>query len=147
MPVRNQKSSAVAKTRVLSPNDAIDDGGMGIPLDLLEDGTPDVSSRVEFIVKIADNRAVLARQDLFSKVKYINEGDGTATERSFPMGALRLETVMLVLTGWNITPDEKSAPYPITHNNVLDHVKPDEMQWLYDRIIDMNVAWGGSGEG
>jgi hypothetical protein len=143
MPVRNQ--SVLTKTRVLSPNDAIDDGGLGIPVGVKADGTPD--ERVEFTVKIADNRAVLARQDLFSKVIYRNEGEGTTTERSFPMGALRMETVMLVLVGWNLRPDEKSAPYPITHANVLAQIEPDEMQWLYDRIIDMNVAWGGTGEG
>lgn len=139
MPVRN--ASALTKTKVLSPNDAIDEGGLGIPV-------TEGDERVEFVVKYADNRAVLARQNLFSKVNYINEDESgrTITQRSFPMGDLRLETVMLVLTSWNLRPADGAAPFAITHKNVIDLMSAEELAWLYDRSIDMNPVWGGLGE-
>lgn len=139
MPVRN--ASALLKTKVLSPNDPIDEGGLGVPL-------ADGEERTEFVVKLADNRAVLARQNLFSKVNYINEDESgrTITQRSFPMGDLRLETVMLVLSSWNLRPADDAGPFPITHKNVVELLTADELQWLYDRIIDLNPVWGGVGE-
>ena len=103
---------------------------------------------VEVTVKYADNRAVLARQNLFDKVRYITEGaEGrTVTERSFPMGDLRIETVMLVAQSWNLAPSETSAPFPITHNNVVGLLDTDELEQLYDEVIRMNPVWGGEGD-
>jgi len=105
---------------------------------------------ITFTVKLADNRAVLARQNLFDTVRYITE-DATGrqiTERKFPMGDLRLETVMLVLTAWDLTPAEDAISYPITHKNVVELLEPSELQDLYDAILEMNTVWGGdAGEG
>ena len=109
--------------------------------------TPASNPDLELTVKKADSRAVISRQNLFDKVRYISDGpEGeTITERSFPMGELRLETVMLVLIDWNIT-DEGGNKYPITHKNVSELLEPAELMELYDGIIEMNEVWGGAGE-
>jgi hypothetical protein len=99
---------------------------------------------LELTVKKADNRAVIARQNLFDSVRYITEGEEgtTVTERKFPMGELRLETIMLVLQDWNVA-DEKGNKYPISHKAVTDYLEPSEFMEAYDAIIAMNPVWGG----
>lgn len=99
---------------------------------------------VEITVKYADTRAVIARQNLFDKVRYISIGEEgeTATERSFPMGDLRLETVMMVIKDWNLE-DDKGRKQAINHNSVLNLLSPEELMETYDHVIDMNKVWGG----
>ena len=103
--------------------------------------------QTSFVVKYADNRAVLARQNLFDQVRYVTrDTDGeTETIRNFPMGDLRIETVTLVLTGWNVT-DEDKKELPISRKTVLDCLDPSEMEWLYNQIIDMNPVWNNSAQ-
>jgi hypothetical protein len=138
MPVRTP--GALQKTRDLSPNDPIDEGGLGLPI-------PEGDEKEIYTVKLADTRATLARANLFSSVRYItaDESGETKTERDFPMGDLRLETVRLVLTDWNLTND-KGKKHAITHDSVMEFIDPDVFSWLYTRIIEMNTVWGGAGE-
>jgi hypothetical protein len=126
VPVRNAES--LQRTKV-------------IPLGETVDG----QEQVEVTVKYADNRAALARRNFSANVRYIQEdgGERTITERSFPMGDLMVQTIMLVASSWNLKPDEKSASYPITPRNIETLLTPDECQQLYDAIIDMNPVWGG----
>jgi hypothetical protein len=109
---------------------------------------PPMTPGLELYVKYADSRAVLARQNLFDTVRYIQQtDDGTAiTERKFPMGDLRIQTIMLVLEGWNYALAEDLPPLPITEDNVLDRLDPEELLWLYDEILKMNPVWSGAEE-
>lgn len=105
--------------------------------------------QTEFTVKYADNRAVLARMNLFDEVRYVSrDADGeTETIRSFPMGDLRLYTVKMVLLGWNIQPAKDQPTFPITEDTIQDLLDPAELAWLYDQVIDMNPVWGGTEAG
>jgi hypothetical protein len=132
MPVR----VAGGRTETFSPNDAIDEGGLGWPI---ENG-----EKIEYTVKYADGRAYVSRANIFSKVSYTTEDETgvTKTERDFPMGELQLETLMLVLKEWNLT-NEKGVPYRITHANIMEYMDPEEIKWLYSHVIEMNGCWGG----
>ena len=110
--------------------------------------SPD-GEQTTFTVKLADNRAVLARQNLFDEVRYVTKDESGETEtiRKFPMGDLRLETVSLVLLSWNLRPASEAPAFPVTVPNILDYVDPAEFEWLYNQIIDMNPVWGGTNAG
>lgn len=110
--------------------------------------TPPMSEGMELVVKFADNRAVTSRQDLFSQIRYVADADGQmATERDLRMGTLRIETIMLVLVRWNLSPAEGASTYTVTKENVLTLLSPSELDWLYTEIINMNPVWGGEEAG
>jgi hypothetical protein len=124
------------RKKVLVTSTPVDAGGLG--------AAPETA--ITFTVRYADNGAVLARQDLFSSIRYITEDEGgrQVTERSFPMGELRITTIMLVLESWDVRPSEDAPAYPLTPENVIKYTAVDELEWLYNQIIDMNPIWGGT---
>lgn len=107
---------------------------------------PPMAQGMVLKVRKATNADVAARQDLFSEIKYVtsDEEGETTTIRKFPMGQMRRYTVMLVLKEWNLQLDDTSPVLPITEDNIDRYLPPAVFQWLYDEIIDMNPAWGGS---
>ncbi len=133
MPVRNVGALARTKTLELGP-------------ELTQEQLDNGEERLSVTVKYADTRAFLARQNLFAAVRYITEdADGkTATERSFPMGDLRLSTIRMVLTGWNIRFNKDADPAPINEKNIVDLMLPEEIEELYNAIIDMNPVWNNN---
>ncbi len=137
MPVRSM--TPVYESKVFSPNDPRELGGLGLPLGKKADGSDE--DRTEYTLRRASTQANLMRQDLFSRVKYISRDGDTITERDFPMGQLRLETIRLVLVAWNFTPSEGAQPYPITEQTILNLVSPEELNWLYDKALEMNPLW------
>jgi len=106
---------------------------------------PPMTPGLELTVKYADNRAVVLRQNLFDTVRYIQRiGDEeTVTERRFPMGDLRIRTIELVLVRWNNSRAADAPPIPITEDTILDELSPEEFEWLYNQILEMNPVWGG----
>jgi len=109
---------------------------------------PPMAPGMELTVKYADTGAVLARQDFFDTISYTTDEQGNAvTRRQLPMGQLRLKTIMLVLTGWNLAATEDGTPFEITESNVKKLLLPGELEWLYDEIIAMNPVWGGEDGG
>ena len=132
MPVRTPGVLARTKTLGLGP-------------ELTDEQIAEGSERLIIVVKYADARAYLARQNLFAAVRYITEEEGSTqiTERKFPMGDLRLETLALVMTGWNIRFNKDADPAPINRKNIVDLLLPEEIEEAYDAIIDMNKVWGG----
>ena len=149
MPIRLRASSALQRTHDFSPNDALEDGGLGKPVEANADGTD--GEKVSYTLRYVTTRDVLARQNMFSRVRYIQDTDDGArmvTERDFPMGDMRLATVRLVLVKWNLFPDSTTTiPYPITEETMLDLIPPDELEWLFNHAINMNPEWGGRGSG
>lgn len=93
---------------------------------------------------------ILERQNWFSSVHYHQTTDeGTVvTERSFPMGELRLRTVVMMLDYWDIYLDEGMTNVaPLTQNNVEKLLTPREFNEIYEEILRVNPDWGGdSGE-
>ncbi len=117
-----------------------------VPADVYK--SPDGEQTVFKVIK-ADNRAVLARQDLFDEVRYVTRSEDGVTEtiRSFPMGQLRLATIGLVLKNWNLRPAKDAPEYPITDRNMQELLAPEELDWIYTEIIEMNPVWGGTEAG
>lgn len=108
--------------------------------------TSPYDEEVTFTVKHATNAEDIARQNLFSKVRYYpqNDQDGMVSERDFPMGDLQIETIRLVLVAWNIV-DDHERTQPINEATITFALTAEERQWLYDKIIDMNPIWQAGG--
>lgn len=89
----------------------------------------------------------IKRMNLASTMRYVEQAESgkVITERDYPMGSMRVDTVMLALAGWNITNDAGS-PIPITRETVQAYLDPKEFDFLYDKIIEINPMWGSGGE-
>lgn len=101
-----------------------------------------IDPEVEFIIKKATNREDVQRANLFSKVEYVNEDEGTVMRREFPFGDLQMATIALCLESWNLTND-KGQPVPITEGTLLDYLDPQERIFLYNEILEFNPMWLG----
>ncbi len=108
--------------------------------------SPD-DENVTFYIKrcgVGDN---IRRQNLNSTIRYI-EGDerGTfTTERSYPIGDMNVETVLLGLGGWNLQ-DDNGVPLAVNKETVLSYVRPTEFDALLEKIVEVNPMWGRGGE-
>lgn len=103
---------------------------------------------VVFTIKRAGNAEHLARENMNSKVRYFEsqeEGGQVVSEREFPFGAMKLETVMLCLTAWNIE-EAPGAVAPITKENVIRLLSPEEFNFLYEQVMEFNPLWQRGGE-
>ena len=61
-----------------------------------------------------------------SKVRYI-QGEGEdqfVSEKDFPMGTMRIETILLALTDWNIEDEKTGKKAVINNDNLKDLVDP-----------------------
>lgn len=102
---------------------------------------------VTFDFKRCGIRENVARQNLSATVRYVTE-DGTGrfvTERDFPVGDLKFETVALSLAGWNLK-DENEAPIPCTRTTMQDYLSPAEFEFCYQKALDVNPMWKNGGE-
>jgi hypothetical protein len=106
--------------------------------------SPD-NADVKFDIKRCGNREHLARQDLASTMRYTQKGDDVITERDYPTGTMKLDTVLLALAGWNLT-DLEGVALKITRDTVRDYLSPSEFDYLYDQILEVNPMWKPNGE-
>lgn len=97
-----------------------------------------------FGLRRVSNRDVMAARDKNSVVRYISEegSERFVQERDYPAGTMRLDTIMLSLANWNITDDQDKA-IPVSRDNVLDYLEPDELEALYDKILELNPILTG----
>lgn len=103
---------------------------------------------VEFTIRKATNREDVERQNMFSKMRTI-QNVGTPNEliieRDIHMGTVQVDTIVLCTDDWNLG-DEDGEVYPIMDETVLEFLKPSERRWLYDEIMKYNPMWMGEDE-
>lgn len=100
-----------------------------------------------FDIKRATVSDHIARQNLASTMRYVTEdtaaGSRYVTERDYPVGDLKLETVTSCLAGWNFK-DENNAPIPVNPQNIKNYLSPAEFEFLYTEILKINPMWAGA---
>lgn len=105
--------------------------------------------QVTFDIKRCGVKENIARQNLSQTVRYVTETAGEdvryVTERNFPVGDLKLETIALGLAGWNIS-DDNNASVPVNRETIQSMLSPSEFEDLYDRVLDVNPMWKPGGE-
>jgi hypothetical protein len=100
-----------------------------------------------FGIKRVGTAENIARQNLSATVRFISQDDSDnyATERDFPIGDLKLETVALALGDWNVV-DDNERPVPITRQTIQQYLSPAEFEFVYERCLDVNPMWKNGGE-
>lgn len=104
-----------------------------------------VDKEVTFGIKRLNNRDVESYRDKNSVVRFISdEGDGSkfVQEKDYPMGTMRTDTVVLGLADWNIV-DENNVPVRISRKAILDLLHPDELDAIYERVLEVNPILTG----
>lgn len=109
--------------------------------------TSPIDPDVTFDIKKCGVAENIARQNLSSKVRYIQEDvtGNIVSERDFPMGDLQLETIFLALAGWNLT-DENERAIAVTRPNIEKYLAPKEFDFLYQQTLEINPIWRPGGE-
>lgn len=108
--------------------------------------SPD-DENLTFGIKRVGTAENIARQNLSATVRFINQGDedNYATERDFPIGDLKLETVVLALADWNIV-DDNEHPVPVNRKTIQQYLSPAEFEFVYEKCLDVNPMWRNGGE-
>ena len=107
--------------------------------------SPPWDEEVQFTLKRVNNEEDIARQNLFSRVRYIQNVEQMQeliTEREAPQGDIQFETIMICLIGWNLK-DEKGNNLEVTRQNALEFLEPRERVWLYSEAMKQNPIWMG----
>jgi hypothetical protein len=104
----------------------------------------DESKKVWFTIRKADNAADIARSNMFSKVRFVDEEGGIAQERDLPMGDMEIGTIALCLTDWNF--DYKGSKVPVTRANIVRFLTIRERKFVYQEIMNLNPLWSGREE-
>lgn len=103
---------------------------------------------MEFGLQRCGVRENTARRNLFATVRYVDKlGDGTeyTQERDLEQGTLVLKTVVLSLKQWNLS-DETGASIPVNEKTIIEYLAPEEVDFLYEKAIEVNPAWRPGGE-
>jgi len=103
-----------------------------------------VNPEVEFGVKRVGNREVMEHRDKNASIRYIQrEGsDEYISEKDYPVGTLRVDTVVLCLESWNIS-DTNGNPVKITKESILSYLDPEELDFLNDEALRINPILAG----
>jgi hypothetical protein len=107
--------------------------------------SPPWAPTVMFTIKKANMIEDIERQNLYSRVRYIQDVETTnemITEREAPQGDIQFETVMLVLIGWSLKDDDGNN-LEVTRENALKYMEPRERVWLYQQAMQYNPLWMG----
>jgi hypothetical protein len=107
--------------------------------------TSPVDTNATFDIKRVGVAENIARQNLASTMRYIEQDAGVVTERDYPLGNMRRDTILLALAGWNLT-DANSQPIPITKETLVTYLDPREFDFLYEQVLDCNPMWKPGGE-
>lgn len=106
--------------------------------------TSPIDEEVIFGIRRLGNGDVMKYRDLDAAVRYVYQDDDNkvTTEKDYPMGTRRVDTVMLGLASWNITDNDKAVD--ITRENILKYLHPDgELDALYDKVLELNPVLTG----
>ena len=103
-----------------------------------------VNPEVEFGIKRVGNREVMAHRDKNASIRYIQrEGsDEYISEKDYPVGTLRVDTVALCLESWNIA-DAQGNPVKIDKESILSYLDPEELDFLNDKALEINPILAG----
>lgn len=106
-----------------------------------------VDPDVEFGIRRIGNREHLQYQNMTSKVRYYEEEENSnirvVTERDFPMGSMKVQTIMLALARWNIE-DASGKPVEITEDHLRDFTQPEELDFLHEKVLEVNPILAGA---
>ncbi len=109
---------------------------------------------VEFYVKRCGVRENIQRQDMSSSVRYIQRAGSEefVTEKDYPVGTTKANTILLALSKWNIE-DSEGKPVAINYDNLVGvegnlggYVSPAEFDFLYEMVLQVNPIWAGTVE-
>lgn len=107
--------------------------------------SPD-DNETTFTIKRIGNREYLDHQNINKTIRYVQkdseDGMEYASERDFPMGDMKLKTILLALSDWNIT-DAVMRAIPINEDSLKDYLSPDELDFVYDKVLDVNPILRG----
>lgn len=103
------------------------------------------SPEVQFGIKRVGNREVMAHRNMNSAIRYTQtEGSDTfTTEKDYPVGSLRVDTVALCLESWNLT-DSQQNPIKIDKEAILSYLEPEELDFLYEKVLEINPVLSGA---
>lgn len=97
-----------------------------------------------FQLKRFGPREVMIYRNANSQVRYImgDDDEKVITEKDYPMGDMQLTVVTLGLGDWNLT-DESNTAIPITKENILTYLDPEEITAINDKVFEINPALKG----
>jgi hypothetical protein len=100
---------------------------------------------VQFGIKRVGNREVQSHRNMNSAIRYTQtEGSDTfTTEKDYPVGSLRVDTVALCLESWNLA-DLSGNPIRIDKEAILSYLEPEELDFLYDKALEVNPVLSGA---
>lgn len=107
--------------------------------------TSPIDPSVMFDIKKVGVAENIARQNLASTMRYIEQDAGVVTERDYPLGNMRRDTILLALAGWNLT-DANSQPIPVSKETLVTYLDPREFDFLYEQTLEVNPMWKPGGE-
>lgn len=104
---------------------------------------PDVS----FGIKRVGNREVMIHRDRNAAVRYIQRdgADEFVSEKDYPLGSMKIDTISLCLDSWNLCTPDTNQPVPVSRENIIAYLSPDEVDFLYDQILEINPILSPNG--
>lgn len=99
---------------------------------------------VEFGLKRVGNREVMAHRDRNAAVRYIQrtDTDEFISEKDYPVGTMKVDTVLLCLESWNVANDQHQV-VKIDREAILSYLTPEELDFLYDQALEINPILSG----
>lgn len=98
---------------------------------------------VTFDIKKIGLKELISYRDRDAVTRYLardgENGDEFVTEKEYPRGSNQLDTIQICLGGWNLT-DPQTGPgvLPITRENIIAYLTPDELDFLFDECFRIN---------
>lgn len=106
-----------------------------------------IDATIKFDIKRCGVSENIARQNMAATMRYVEQEASTkvVTERDYPLGNMRRDTILLALAGWNLTNDT-GVPIPITKDTLVQYLDPKEFDFIYDKVLEVNPMWANGGE-
>lgn len=104
---------------------------------------------IQFGLKRVGNREIMIHRDRNAAVRYIQRdgADEFVSEKDYPLGSMKIDTITLCLDSWNLCLDENALrPLPVTQENILAYLSPTEVDFLYEQAIEINPILGPGGK-
>src|SRR5258708_18289085 len=99
---------------------------------------------IEFGLKRVGNRELMAHRDRNAAVRYIQrtDTDEFISEKDYPVGTMKVDTLLLGLDSWNIANDQHQV-VKIDRESILSYLLPEELDYLYDQALEINPILSG----
>lgn len=119
--------------------------GMGKP----EEVASPLDPEVKFYIKHVGVGETIEHRDANAKVRYTTrDGDNGIeyiSEREFPEGTSQMETLLRCLVKWDIADEQTGLEAPITEDNIIAYLDPEEFDFLYEKCLEFNPILTGVG--